>query len=257
MWENGVNGSRKEDMKRKNRTFKESSGPKIRIAVCSPCGGSGVSLIAGTLAYIYAEKGRSVSLTELGKPGFFHSLDLEKKFLLRGFTDYFAAAAKRKNMRSPEFLKAGKRNEWQGINWIVNPSAASPEQILEIMRLIYNAPDEYNILDCSSLAGDLLENVLAEADRIFIVLDPLPSRLLPCTDSLQRLRILFPEAALIVNKMNSGVHRGELEKFLGSAACTEVPAVSAETIYKAEYACVLPCTLGDGKQLIGSLKKHE
>lgn len=221
-----------------------------RIAVCSPAAGCGVSTVCAALAYLLAMEGKSVSLTELGTPGFFCSLDFERKFLSKGFRDYFAAAAQRESLKE---LK-GRNNLWQGINWVVNPGDDPPEQIGEIMRLIYNASEQYNIFDCSGLKGQNLENVLAEADITCIVIDPLPSKLLSGAAALQRLRILFPQAFIAVNRMNSGVHRKELETFLGLSSWLEIPFLPAEIPYKAEYSAVLPAMIPGGKVLLDAVK---
>ena len=102
----------------------------------------------------------------------------------------------------------------------------------------------------------MLDGVLDRADRILIVVDPLPGKLLPSAARLQRLRYGYPQAVLAVNRMNRGVHRRELDAYLGTSGYLCLPDLGAEVIYKAEYACVLPWDLPEGRKFLTSLKKH-
>ena len=88
-----------------------------------------------------------------------------------------------------------------------------------------------------------LDEVLPEMDEVMLVVDPLPGRLLLGEERLRRVLMEYPDARIIVNKMNAGVHRAELRRFLGNARTTEIPFIDPPLIYRAEYSCVLPAEL--------------
>ena len=236
--------------KRKNGP---SRGKRI-VAVCSPQRGSGVTLTALTLACSLAEEA-SVCFAEAGKPYVFDAFGMGKAFLLSGFTDYYRLFADNKAFPGPA-------NLWRGIFWAVRPGAAEPppswlQEADEILRFAEKLPGDYTVLDCSDLDGFLLEGVLSGADRIYLVVDPLPGKLLPASPRLQRLRYAYPGAVLAVNRMNPGVHKRELDAYLGTSSYLALPDIGAQSIYRAEYACTLPLDLPEGKKLSASLKKLE
>ncbi len=216
-----------------------------KIAVCSAVSGSGVSFTSMVLARALSRKGR-VTLAELGKPYFYDAFGFAGKFAITGFSDYFAAAEKRRKLS-----RLG--NTWSGINWAVRKSVSGgPVGDLPpstVFRLINSLPGKHLVLDCSSIADELLSELLADSDEIIIVVDPLPGRLLPGTQKLQRLMLNFPDAQIVVNRMNAGVHRAEFEKYLGSSDYIPLPALDAKIVYRAEYSCILPCDLPGGSKL--------
>lgn len=230
----------------------KASTVRKKIAVCSAVSGSGVSFTSMLLARALSAEG-TVTLVELGKPYFYDAFGFASKFTITGFCDYFAATEKKR--RLPELA-----NLWSGINWALRKSLpGEPAKELSpstLFRLINSLPGNYLVLDCSGLEGDSLLELLAEADDIIIVVDPLPGKLLPGTQNLQRLRLKFPDARIVVNKMNPGVHRAEFEKYLGSSDYICLPALDAKTIYKAEYSCILPCDLPGGSKLAAALEKR-
>ena len=225
-------------------------GKKRIVSVCSASSHSGVTLTAAALACAYAERS-SVTFAEAGKPYVFDAFGLAKKFLLSGFTDFF------RDYRDGKPF-CGAENFWHGVHWAVHPGSAGHVNLLEdgdeIVRFAQRLPGEYSVLDCSGLSGVLLEDVLSGSDRIVLVVDPLPGKLLPDSAKLQRLRYAFPRAVLAVNRVNRGVHRKELDRFLGTTEYLCLPNLDAETIYKAQYACVLPWDLAEGKKMSAALE---
>lgn len=228
---------------------KESSVRK-KFAVCSATSGSGVSFTSLVLARALSLEA-AVTLAELGKPYFYDAFAFAGKFAITGFCDYFSAAEKRRRL-------SGLSNAWSGINWAVRKTLpGEPSKQLSpstLFRLINSLPGNYLVLDCSSLSGEPLSELLADSDEIFIVVDPLPGKLLPGTHSLQRLRLKFPESRIVVNKMNPGVNRAEFEKYLGSSDYIRLPALDAKTIYKAEYSCIPPCDMPGASRLAQAFK---
>ena len=235
---------------------KKAKGPgadKRVVAVCSPCRGCGVTLTAAAVACLLAEES-SAAFAEAGIPYVFDAFGLGRKFLLSGFTDFFRSFQEGKPFRGPE-------NLWHGVHWAVQPGAAQlpspvPQAPKELLRFAERLPGRYTVLDCSGMEETLLDGVLDRADRILIVVDPLPGKLLPSAARLQRLRYGYPQAVLAVNRMNGGVHRRELDAYLGTSGYICLPDLGAEVIYKAEYACVLPWDLPEGRKFLTSLKKH-
>lgn len=222
-------------------------------AVCSPSPGSGVTLVAAALACSLAEDAQ-VSFAEAGVPYVFDAFGFAKKFLLSGFTDFYRAFEDGRPFRGPE-------NLWHGVHWAVRPGRNAESRGLlsakEILRFAERLPGTHTVVDCSGLEERVLDGVLEGADRVYLVIDPLPGKLIPSSVRLQRLKYAFPGAVLAVNRMNRGIHRGELDAYLGTRDYLSLPDLGAETVYKAEYACVLPWDLPEGKKFLASLKKHE
>ena len=237
---------------RKRKHGTAGRGKRI-VAVCSPAPGSGVTLTAAALACALAEEG-SAAFAEAGTPYLFDAFGFAKKFLLSGFTDYYRAFRDGQPFRGPE-------NLWHGVNWAVRPGRVTQGDELpgakDILRFADRLPGVHTVLDCSGLEEHVLDEVLTGADRIVLVVDPLPGKLIPSSVRLQRMKYAFPGAVLAVNRMNRGIHRGELDAYLGTRDYLCLPDLGAETVYKAEYACVFPWDLPEGKKFLASLKKHE
>ena len=211
--------------KEKDREFK----PSNKIVLASGTSGSGISFVSQLMA-MELTKLSSVSVTELGKPYFYSALGMEKRFYNRGFVNYFDM------LRANEHIDFSKKNEFLGVNWYVklaNDSESLP--ISAVFRAIHMPKEEYCLFDCSGLSNELSLSLLAEADLPIIVIDPLPSKLILARDFLESARISLPEAVLVVNQMNNGVHRAELSRFLGTKDYFSIPSVPQEYIYKAEY----------------------
>lgn len=203
--------------------------PSRKIAVCSGCEDSGVSFVCSFLASGLVRIG-SVSVTELGKSHFFDALGLEKHFVSRGFNDFFA------KIRTNERISSEPQNLYKGINWLVRKSCDDEKlSPAELFRSFYVPKEEFCIFDCSGLDYDSCMALLSEADFPVVVVDPLPSRLMKSRVFLEKLRISLPDAVLICNKMNPGVHSSELSRFLGTRDYFSISSVPDEYIYKAEY----------------------
>ncbi len=215
-----------------------------KIVVASGCSGSGVSLVSELIASGLS-KLSSVSLVELGKPYFYNALDFEKRFLNRGFIDFF------EKIRNSERIKPGDRNSFEGINWIVKmPEDRNSLQVQELFRAMYFPKEEYSIFDCSDLDNQSALSLLAEADVAIVVIDPLPSKLIETRAFLEKIKINMPEAYFIINKMNNGVHRAELSRFLGKNESFSISSSILDIIYKAEYNAMPISSLHEAKDLV-------
>ena len=169
-----------------------------KIAVAPASGKAGASFVCGLLAGRLADKKTRVTLAELGSPYFYSALGMEKRFVVRNFIPYCELL---KNGASVKELD----NTEEGINWaLLRPGKDSTPSPAELFRFIYNVPGETVILDCSGLDRDCTMNVLAEADRKIIVVDPLPTKLMDNYNYLTELRLKFPQAIYVANRMNKG-----------------------------------------------------
>ncbi len=218
--------------------------PGIKIVIASGGSSCGVSFISELMATSLSKLGK-VSLIELGKAHFYDSLAFEKRFLSRGFINFF------EKIRNNEHILPTEKNEYGKINWIVRESGDNKAlKAQELYRALYFPKEEYCIFDCSGLDFETCLNLLAEADVPIVVIDPLPSKLVENRDFLEKIRINLPDANLLVNKMNNGVHRAELVRYLGTKLFFSIPSVPLEYIYKAEYNSILISELNETKTLL-------
>ena len=207
-----------------------------RTAVAGLCAGCGVSfaaglLAAGTAALPGAENASSdcgCTLAELGTPYFYTALNIEKRFAEGDFVFYEDALEKRRSLLAV-------KNSFRRLDLLLRrPDAAGLAPSICACKM----PGTQVVFDLSGFSEDALDEVLPEMDSIFIVLDPLPSRLLPAEKKLRRLIQKYPGARLVANRMNKGVPSAELRRFLGGSFIS-LPFADPALIYKAEYGCEL------------------
>ncbi|MBQ2042219.1 MAG: hypothetical protein II485_03450, partial [Firmicutes bacterium] len=167
-----------------------------------------------------------------GLPYFFHALDVPRRFP-SGFLFYEDLLRDKKSLLSV-------RNMYGGLDLLLRrPDAGGLVSPMAVCRL----PEDAAVFDLSGADDAYLDEVLPEMDEVMLVVDPLPGRLLLGEERLRRVLMEYPDARIIVNKMNAGVHRAELRRFLGNARTTEIPFIDPPLIYRAEYSCVLPAEL--------------
>ena len=205
-----------------------------RTAVAGVFPGCGVSFVSallavGTAALPGAEDSLSgCTLAELGTPGFYTALNIEKRFAEGDFVFYEDALERRQSLLTV-------KNSFRGLNLMLRrPDAPGPAPSICACKM----PGSQVVFDLSGLSEDALDEVLPEMDRIFIVLDPLPSRLLPAEQRLRRLIMKYPQARIAANRMNKGVPSSELKRFIGGSFIS-LPFADPALIYKAEYGCEL------------------
>ncbi len=270
------NGTKKVEFMKSNTLFRTSEKVRNkfqsaavkeikRIAVAGAGRDVGVSLAAGLLsAYIadIAGSQETVSLIEMGSPYFYEAFGIEKRFIHREFLSFYDILNRRGNIK-------GLSNIEENINWILRcpPKPQSSNSVYDTsvqvrqqkgispdislshsFRLLHNVCGTILIFDCSGMPEDVLWDVLPEMDGIILVIDPMPSRLIPSGIMIQRLRLTMDRTVLVVNKMNKGVHRGELCRFLGTKDFPFLPFVNPESLYKAEYNCMLPYSIPSVKK---------
>ena len=216
----------------------------FRIGVAGGFPGAGASFTAGLIALQLASEKRSVCLCEPEGHYFYTALGMDRRFESRGFQSLV------KSIESGRPVRHVKNTEL-GINWMLrSPDEKRSLSPAELFRLTAMPPGDICIIDCSGLSGDLLFGLLAETDCAVLVCDPLPTKLIPAFGSIERLRLSFPEAVMVADRMNGGVHRAELKRFLGGRSFIELPALPAEAVYRAEYNCVPVCMIPEIKKLL-------
>ena len=209
---------------------KETVVSGVRTAVVPASPGAGASFVCGKLA---SEAKKPKAVVELGSSGFYLSLNLQKRFSGKLFSFYeeLMQGCSVKDISNP----------YSGINWLVRkPGKQEPLSESALLRICSNAPEGNVFFDFSGLDEDRIFMLLPEMDRVILVIDPLPSKLIASASFIENLSLICPQREIIVNKMNKGVFRKELEKFLGKCEYTEIPFIDPSIVYKAEYNCILP-----------------
>ncbi len=214
----------------------KSLRPCRRIAVAAGSHSCGVSLVSSFIADGLKSHG-SVSLSEPGRAYFFEALSMDKRFLNRGFDPFY------ERLRNSE--KIGDINNTEdGINWYLRmPGDNRPLSSAELFRSFYIPKEEYAVFDCSGIDEENLIQVLAEADRAVMVIDPSPVKILQSREFLEKCIMHIQGLIIVVNKMNPGIYLSELNRFLGTKQYVSVPFLPADLLYRAEYAGVLPTAL--------------
>ena len=235
--------------------FSPSAG-RIRLGFAGSAAGAGATTLCFSAAeYLAALTGkyakRDVTMLELdpraanpsGKP--YDKIGIDKRFAGRDFISLYKLAAEGRPLHSVNNIDGG-------INWLLRvPGEAVPAPEPSILhRLAGNAAGDIILCDISatgilysagpSLDRDSLLALLADLDHIICVLDPLPSRLLASVPAVEVCRAAAASGVpitFVFNKLNAGVNLREVTRFTGVRDFIPFPALPAEVVYGAEYAC--------------------
>jgi len=194
---------------------------------------------------------RSITMLELdlradapaGKP--YDKIGIDRRFAGRDFISFYRLAAEFKPLHSV-------RNIDGGVGWalrVPGDPVPTPDPTA-LHRLISNIAGDILICDISAqgilngtkpyMNRDALIALLADLDHIVLVFDPLPSRLLasvPAAEACRAAAAAGVPATYVINKLNSGVNLREALRFTGIKEYLPFPAIPAEAVYSAEYAC--------------------
>ncbi|MBR0140474.1 MAG: hypothetical protein IJM17_09340 [Firmicutes bacterium] len=226
---------------------------KTRIMVVPAFSGAGASFTAASLAVFLAgrtdEKARRakglpprVTLAEPAGGDLFSALGMEERFVNRSFESFTGAIEKGESLKDI----CNARN---GVNCLFRvPGRDGDLSLPGLFRLISSAPGEIVVFDCSGLDREVLKDAAAEAEKRVLVIDPLPVRLIENGGFIGRFLLRFPDTVTVVNKMNSGVRKAELDRYLGRRTYVSLPCLPAETVYKAQYNCLSPAELEEGRE---------
>jgi hypothetical protein len=221
---------------------------KTKVGVIGIGSSVGVSLISECLAKQGSKNGFFPCVIELGGGSIYDGIGIDKRFDTREYFQFFNSLSREESIRN-------KKNVSDGVNWI---SKAPEENHIRlsnnhIMKLVNNAVGEFIICDFSriSLEEDnylLIQELLLDMDKIIVVIDPLPSKLLRGAEQLERIREIFSKPIYVINKYNQGINKNELMKFLKIHRPIYIPLIPLEYIYEAEYTCNLPYNLDKVKK---------
>lgn len=204
---------------------------KIGLIGLGPYAGTG--FMSSSLARALAERGGyHPAVLELGKGGLFDGLGMDRHFADRQFFYYHQAVLQDKSIR-------GRCNDWNGVNWVLLPEGENGSRLdlFRKLRLINNAAGDIIICRLSGVEGEDLWRLLCEMDRILMLIDPLPSKMLPEYEFLCALRVSELPVIYVINKYNGGIYRRELLDYLKLKKLLFIPSVNQESIYGAEYTC--------------------
>ena len=227
-------------------------GGRFKIGFVGLCAGAGATTLAFSAAeYLAAREGktgRKVAFLELSPrsdfpAGFaYDKIGIDRRFAGREFLPIHKIASEGKPLKGIENIDGG-------INWALRiPGEPGPAPtVASLFRLLNNVPGDIIVCDVSSYSffgrsggHDDLIALLADFDRIYCILDPLPSRLLasvPAAGACRAVSSAGTNTFWVFNKLNPGADMREAVRFTGVKDFLAFPAIPAEIIYKAEYAC--------------------
>lgn len=180
----------------------------------------------------------------------YDSLGMDKRFEGREFICFY------KRLKDREGIK-GIANVDERINWVLpTPYDVKESRYLspiEALHLVNNVSGD--VVICDLPGGERLENgmnredspglidILNDMDILVCVIDPLPSRLLAgesFVNELKKAVDMGMKVIWVLNRYNSGINDRELKDFLRIRDYIQIPMVSGELIYNAEYTCRVP-----------------
>ena len=213
---------------------------QYRIGVSGLGQGAGVTFVATALAFYFRDQNREVSYTECLNPASCSSLlydqvAMDKRFAHRPFDDTYRRLGE--DAPLPRNL-----NREEGIFWRL----AVPENCRDGLtpdprqkaRLVTASREEVCIFDIEADYG--WDDYLMDMDVIFVVVDPLPSKLIRNRDryrSLKKMELAGCRVIWIVNKMNPGVDKKQVKNYLKADHILWVDTFDAASIYEDEYRC--------------------
>jgi len=236
--------------------FSPASG-RVKIGFVGVAAGVGVTTLcfaaAEYLAAILAgmRSDRRPAMLELdlrkeapsGRP--YDKIGIDRRFAGRDFISHYRLAAESRPLN-------GARNPDGGVYWALRaPCDPAPLPDATILhRLLNNAAGDIVLCDIPApgimsavepyKSRDALMALLSDLDHMICVFDLLPSRLLasvPAAEVCRAAAAAGVPVTYVFNKLNDGVILREAVRFTGIKDYIPFPAVPAETVYSAEYAC--------------------
>jgi len=219
---------------------------RIKLGFVGLSAGAGATTLAFAAAeYLAAllKKRKLVTLLELdpgtGAPAGwpYDKTGIDRRFAGRDFVSLYRLAAEGKPLQNVLNIDSGTGFALR-VPWESGPGAGAPA----LLRLLNNAAGDIIVCDISAhrFLRDSLLTLLADFDRIICIFDPLPSRLLasvPAAEVCRAAEASGVKTAYVFNKLNSGVNLREATRFTSVRDYIPIPAVPAEAVYAAEYAC--------------------
>lgn len=233
----------------RNRDAAPSALRARRIAVTGTGECVGATFVAAGLCMFFAENGLKVSYTEVGNPGkmrrlIYESAALDKRIGPERVKSVYRAVKEKSPVNGAGDLHRAA-NVSGGISWrVITPEDAAENMALdegEAARLIATADGMIQVFDVA--ADEAFDGCLLDMDAVIAVADPMPSKLMRQQDRIRMLKRL--EAAgnrviWLINRMNDGVSRRQIQGFLREEQVLYMEEMPAETVYTAEFRCMLP-----------------
>lgn len=213
---------------------------RYRIGVTGLGQGVGTTFVATALAFYFRDQGRQVSYAECLNPAACQSLlydqvAMDKRFAHRNFEAVYQCLTEDGPIRR-------RQNKEAGILWrLPTPEDCKEKRALTQMqkaRFIAAASEEVCIFDME--ADYSWDDYLMDMDVIFVVADPLPSRLIRGRDryrTLKKMELAGCRVIWIVNKSNGGIDKKQVKHYLKADRLFWLEAVESSLVYEDEYLC--------------------
>lgn len=238
-------------LREKDPIDKNNHVSRRKIGILGLGQGCGVTTIGTTLAKLASknEKGRiqylEITTPKQSKALIFDALAMDRRFVNRSFIDFYNEV-KEGNPIGHLF------NRDEGISWALVTKEVVKKGITlstrEKIHLINNL--DYDLLFCDLELGiepwNKLEEertLLGEMNRLILVIDPLPSKLLANYNILQWVKALEEKGlpvSYVVNKYNKGVQKRDFFDFIKLRPDYFIPYYAPEEFYICEYNCQFP-----------------
>lgn len=172
-------------------------------------------------------------------------IGIDRHFAGRDYHSYYRLMAERRTLRDAVNLDGG-------VNWCLRVPGErfEPFDVSDYTRLINNAPGDTAVCDVAGAFGrwdgpecirsETLRRIMEDADRVCVVIDPLPSAMMADPEKFEMIRSYESrggDVVYIINKLNAGVNRRELKRFLRVRGAIELPFMQPSDLYTAEYNC--------------------
>ncbi len=213
---------------------------QYRIGVTGLGQGVGTTFVATALAFYFRDQGRQVSYTECLNPAacnslYYNQVAMDKRFGHRHFDDTYQHLTE-----DAPILR--NRNKEAGIIWRL-PTQENRRDKLTLTqrqqaRLIAVAREEVCIFDME--ADYSWDDYLMDMDVIFVIADPLPSKLISSRDryrTLKKMELAGCKVVWIVNKTNPGIDKKQVKNYLKADYFFWLDAIEPRHIYEDEYLC--------------------
>ena len=216
------------------------SKDSYRIGVTGLGQGVGTTFVATALAFYFRDQGYSVSFTECLQPKdcsslYYDQVAMDKRFAHRTFQDIYQKIQEEEPVHSV-------KNKEAGILWrLPTPDNCKDKLILtsrQQARLLGAGREEVCIFDME--ADYSWDDFLMDMDVIFVVTDPLPSKMIRSRDRyrpLKKMELSGCRVIWIVNKTNAGVDKKQVKQYLKSDHIFWLEAFDDSWIYEDEYLC--------------------
>ena len=227
-------------LRRRESERPQETGDRIRIGVTGLGQGVGTTFVAAALTFYFRDQEKKTSYTECLDPAccstlLYDKAAMDRRFSHRQFQEIYQLLAEDAPIK-------GAENKEEGIIWRL----ATPEDCLQKRtlttkqqgRLLAAAKEDVCVFD---IAADYQwDGFLMDMDVVFVVVDPLPSKLIRSRErfkALKRIELSGCKVIWVVNRMNGGVDKKQVKSYLKSEYVLWLGQIETAWIYKDEFLC--------------------